>query len=123
MAESVLTLDTLVERRTVIIDKIPYELTGPAELSLLDFHRLAKTSDRVAQLLLRERELEENEIVELLEKLDGFVSKVLAAPPEILAKLTETQKLAVLKAFTMLQTTTPAPTGATAGAGNLSTGL
>lgn len=119
MAEPILDLDTIVERRTIriraIVDGVPrseqYELKAPGEFSLLDYRRLGKKGERVEAMLAPDRDLTDEEVSELGDLLGWLCGTVLMAPPEVLARLSLDQRLAVLKAFTDLQRAAAQPAG------------
>lgn len=100
--DPLLNLDTLVEHRTVRVDGVAYDLLNPEEVSLLDYHRIAKQSARVASALEAE-EMTDEQAVELSRLLDSLCRFILRAPEEVHAKLTDANKLRVLQVFTELQ--------------------
>ena len=51
MAESVLKLSTLIERPTIIVDGVSYEIMSPDELSVLDHHRLGSWGKQLDALM------------------------------------------------------------------------
>lgn len=113
--EPVLSLDTLVEHRCVVIDGVAYDLVNVSEISILDYHRLGKRAARVEQLMNGD-ELDESQVAELCDHMAWICAFVLCAPEEILRKLSDNQRLAVMQAFIELQrgeTLPAAPAGAT----------
>ena len=105
----ILNLDTLVERAVVRIDGTDYELLNPGELSVLDFHKIGKRAERVEAMLKEEGDLSEDQVVTLTEALDALCRLVLRAPAEVHARLSDTQRLKVTQAFTVLQREQPGP--------------
>jgi len=102
MAEPILTLDLLVERRTIKIGDKEYELLSPAELSILDYRRIAKQAARVMTFAAQD-EPTDDQVAELLMILDQLTERLLFAPQEIRDKLSAPQKLQIMEAFTQLQ--------------------
>jgi hypothetical protein len=116
MAEPILTLNAIADRRTVRINaKSPdgtpvlytLELLSPAELSILDYHQLGKKQERIAQLM--NGDLDDAGVRELEQHLDWSVRKVLLAPDEIVAQLGVDNRFAIITAFTgLLRVNAPA---------------
>ncbi len=100
--EPLLNLDTLVEHRTVRIDRVEYDLLNPEEVSLLDYHRIQKQSNRVAAMM-EAAEMTDEQAEDLSRLLDSLCKFVLRAPEEVHAKLIDTNKLRVIEVFTNLQ--------------------
>jgi hypothetical protein len=108
----VLDLSTLVERPIITIDKKPYELRHPDELSIIERMRVAKLSDRVLALtnaIIAAPEdgdglgISEAEEVELVTKADQVCRALLLAPDDIHARLRDEHRIAIAQAFSMLQ--------------------
>jgi hypothetical protein len=120
----VLSLDTLVERRTIRIRSKKnepnggtlYELLNAGELSILDYHRIARQGARVQEMMEQSADLTDDQVEELRTLLDGMCKVVLRAPLEVHGRLTDQQKLQVITVFTQLQRgeTAPAAGGAEA---------
>ena len=102
MAETVLTLDALVERPIVRIEGEPFEMKNAAELSILDFHTLGKKGATVQRLMLKD-ELDDRGIVELTDALRALVAILLIAPIQVLDALSDTQRIQIAEVFTKLQ--------------------
>jgi len=102
MAEPILTLDLLVERRTIKIGPKEYELLSPAEMSILDYRKIGKQAARVMEFAGKDNPTDD-EVAELLMILDQLVERLLFAPPEIREKISAPQKLQIMEAFTQLQ--------------------
>jgi len=107
--EPILSLDTLVERRSVLIDGEPYELLNAGELALLDYHRIGKQGERVEKMMAQPEDLDDDQVLELSRLLDSLCKVLLLAPDEVQTRLRDDQKLLVLGAFTNLQRKTKAP--------------
>jgi len=97
-----LNLDTLVEHRTVLIDGTEYDLLNVEEVSILEYHRISKQSERVAAMMA-DQAMTDKQAEELASLLDELCKFVLKAPAEVHAKITDLNKLRVLEAFTNLQ--------------------
>jgi len=103
MAEPILNLNTLVDRRVVRIDGKDYELIASGELSLLDYHRIGRQSGRVEELMTRSEDLSDAEVQELSRMLKDLCCLILRAPEELHARLNDLHRLAVIQAFSNLQ--------------------
>ena len=111
MAEPVLNLDTLVERRVVVIDGKHYELKNPDEVSLLDYHRIWYKG-RELDAAFAKPNLTMDEIGALAKNIDELCRFLLDAPDAVHARLHESHKMKVIQVFTSLQhaaVTAPAP--------------
>ncbi|KKM71008.1 hypothetical protein LCGC14_1435010 [marine sediment metagenome] len=106
-----LSLDTLVVRRTVVIDGGVYEVLSPSELSIIDHHRLARKGTRLEELLAK-ADASDAELEEIGKTLDELCRYVLKAPDDVHKKLTDTHRLLVTQAFTELLMETVRPAGA-----------
>jgi hypothetical protein len=102
----VLDLTTDTERPVVKIDGIPYPLRLARDLSLQDFKNLERLTMRTAELMTRARSLTKNESLELAARLKEVAKIALDAPPNVLAKLSDVQRVSVFKVFTELLTPT-----------------
>ena len=96
-----LTLATLVDHPTVVIDGTPYALKPPDALPLLGYHRFRRMSQRLV-ILWNQEEITEPEGVELEQLFDGFCRIVLDAPAEVQSRLTDVQRLEIYQAFLAL---------------------
>lgn len=104
-AKPLLELSTLdpTERPFVAIDGIHYHLLGSADFGLIGLNRLDRMVDQVNAMMARDRSAEsltDDEALELTEILKTTVGEVLRAPSDVLNKLTDVQRLAILQAFT-----------------------
>jgi hypothetical protein len=115
LSEPVLKLDTLVERRVVVIDGERYEFRNPSELSVIDFYRIAKQGKQCEQMMMRAEELSEDEVMQLLRLLASMVKLVLIAPEEVYERLNQTHRLQIVQAFSGLQQVNPATSTPPAG--------
>jgi hypothetical protein len=123
MAEPVLELDALVERRTVAIKlstgRQEFELRNSGEFSILEFHRLGTWGARIDELSAQVDglakvaggEIPEQLITELSSLLDQFCRLILMAPDAVHLVLSDTHRLRITKAFTELPGGPPAQTG------------
>lgn len=103
MADALLNLDTLVERKIVKVDGKPYELRTPGELSLLEFHRIGKLGETLEPLFAQEDSLTLDQVGTLATALDELCRAVFIAPPEVHAALREGHKLQIVNVFIELQ--------------------
>jgi hypothetical protein len=99
MARTLLTLNTLVERDTIIINGTPYELRSPAELDLLEYHRVGTHAEALAALKGK-ADLDEADVAAVASALDEALRIFLLAPPAVLDSLSYVHKQAILRAFT-----------------------
>jgi hypothetical protein len=113
MAEPVLDLNTLVERRTIRIDGAPYELTNHSEVSILDYYRIGRQSERLDAMVNQPEAMAPEQVEELQRLLNELVRFVLRAPDDVHARLNDIQKLQIISVFTDLQRGAAAPAGAT----------
>jgi hypothetical protein len=101
MGKNVLTLDTMEPDRDFIeIDGKPYSLRGDGELSLTELARIRRASKKVV-----EKGLSIDSSEEEMAEVEGFSNQMLdiilvGLPPEVRDKLTATQKLQIMQAFT-----------------------
>lgn len=102
MATPIFTLDTITPRDAVAIDGVNYELRRSTELSVLEHARLRRLSPRYDVLIDREENLSDEEAVELSSVLSDICAVVLKAPSEVLAKLTDVQRLLIVSTFIAL---------------------
>jgi hypothetical protein len=111
-----LTLDTLVERNTVVIDGKPYELRNPKELTLLEYHHIGRRSAELESMraTMGDRDPAEAEVQAVTTALEELCRLVLIAPAEVHARLLEQQKQAIIQAFMLPQRETAAPAAAPA---------
>jgi hypothetical protein len=99
-----LSLDTLTERPSVVIDGTAYALSLPDTLSAVDYHRYSKLTPRFERLWGQD-ELSDEEAAELERILATICRIVLDAPAEVLERLTDLQRLSVCQAFIALPST------------------
>ncbi|MFZ5749102.1 MAG: hypothetical protein ACOY45_15765 [Pseudomonadota bacterium] len=98
MIEPLLDLDTLVDRPTVEIDGTRYEILSIDELSVLDNRRFSLWAQQLDQL-------QQGDAIdpELETLVDTIARKVLVGvPDDVFARLTGTNKIAVVEVFTVL---------------------
>lgn len=100
---SILDLATETDRPIVTIDSIGYQLRTSRDLSLNDFKFLERVSPRVGALMQRDT-LTKKEDQELSGRLKEITERALVAPAEVLAALTDIQRVLIFKVFTELLT-------------------
>jgi len=104
--KNVLDLTTETDRPVVMIDGIAYPLRTARDLTLQDFKNLERLSIRTSELMTRARSLTKDENRELAIRLKEVAKIALEAPPGVLAKLSDVQRVMVFKVFTELLTPT-----------------
>ena len=98
MAEQILSLSTTkFERKTVIIDDVPYQLRAPEELTVAMQREILKAAEVP--------EGEEGTAADSLESSDERLSRqanlvLIGVPGEVMAKLSPVQKGQILRVFT-----------------------
>jgi hypothetical protein len=98
-----LNLTTLVERESISIDGVLYELKNADEFGLYDYARLVSETGKI-EGALTDPELPEEEAKRFRDALDALtVVAFVSIPPAVVASLTETNKLQILAAFSELQ--------------------
>jgi len=102
MAEPLLTLDTLVERRTIKINGVAYPLKTVEEVPLLEYHRLAIKEGEIKELFGK-KDLTLDELGTLASGIDDVCRSVLVAPDEVHRALHEAHKMQIIQVFTQLQ--------------------
>jgi hypothetical protein len=101
MATPVLNLDTIADRPLIAIDGIAYPLRATDEFSIVEYRTHVVQAQRFS-VLLNQAELSPAEEVELSFLLDTYARRVLSAPGEVHAKLSDTQRLAIVGTFAQL---------------------
>lgn len=93
-----LDLTTLIQRETIRVDGVVYDLRNSSELTIFDLARLQRTADRVHQLdQIAEPTVDErDEYARLVEKA---VRVILDAPEAVHTKLSTAQREAILWTF------------------------
>ena len=104
-----LSLDTLSERYTVVIDGVLREMLNPQELSIVDYHRLGKKGARL-EAIMEADDPSEEEWAEARQIMDELCRSVLLAPDEVHERLSDTHRLQVTNAFTGLLRGSKLPT-------------
>lgn len=100
MAKPILDLSTLIERPTIRIDGATYQLRNPEELSILDSQWLSDAGKRIETIAGTKGDGEE---------LDAAIAEVVKRavvdlPPDVFAKLSGSQRMAIVEVFTGLLT-------------------
>lgn len=104
--KNILDLTTDTDRPVVTIDGLAYPLRTARDLTLQDFKTLERLSIRTSDLMTRARTLTKDENRELGIRLKEVAKIALEAPPAVLAKLSDVQRVMVFKVFTELLTPT-----------------
>jgi len=122
---SFLDLDTLANRPIVKIDGVAYPLRATEDFSILEWHRHGKEVTRFAELM-NQADLTDAEGQELSILLASYCQRVLNAPADVHAKLTDGHRLRIVTVFSQLlgiagltlgaRTARPKPTLAKTGA-------
>lgn len=106
-----LDLDTLTQRERITIDGKPYQIRNPGELDIVQFHAITAGAETVQQLLTGDAskpgfisDLSEEAVVQVAAALDTVCRAIFVdVPADVYARLSETQKLQVMRAFSSLQ--------------------
>lgn len=122
--QNVLTLDTLIDRKTVTIDGREYELRPIDDLPLFDYQRLIRFGERVDVLIHATGEPtpeQEREFNALMDELMGFAFEE-PPPPDVMKRLGTRKRLAIWRVF---QTLSPSslPSAGSASPGEASVDL
>ncbi len=94
-----LDLNTLVERKHILIDGQPYEFMVPGAMSLLDYHRVTRLSDTLKGIEDKKDDLSEEDVQRGAKALDGLCRLVLEAPSAVHDRLTDLQRTKILEVF------------------------
>lgn len=98
--EALLDLDTLIERPFIIIDGDRVDILNPAELSVIESHRLGVWGKKIDALAEEANEEAEAELAKLV---DLTARKIcIGASDEQFAKLTGSQRWDIIEVFTGL---------------------
>lgn len=101
MADSpLLDLDTLIVRQTIAIDGVKYEIVNPDEMTVIEAQRAGNRGKRIDEISHGALESEEGELDRLVDEAAHAV--LIDVPHEVFAKLSGTQKLAIVDVFTGL---------------------
>lgn len=99
LSPHLLDIETLVQRPTVRVDGVPYELLSANELSVLDAQRFSLWASELDRL----QAAGEEDDPQMQELVDRIARKALVdVPHEVFAKLSGVQRLAVVEVFTAL---------------------
>lgn len=114
--DPVLTLSTVIERPTITIDGVPYQMRSADELPWLVYRDKANVYRRAAPLftLKRRTAAQTKELQRLLHPL--VASLLVDVPAKVLAKLTDDHRLAIVATFSQLLQMNPQVVGAMAAA-------
>jgi hypothetical protein len=95
----ILTLDTLAERPVVCIDKTDYSMKLADDFGLADLARLERMQNDLRTMMNRD-DLTDAEIERLVRALDVETAMILPdMPPDVRGRLSDGQKLAIVRAF------------------------
>ena len=96
----VLTFDTLIERPTVAIDGVEYDMALPDDFGILALAKIDRMQRDLGLLMARPDDLTDRELERIAGILDGLTALVLPdVPDERRGRLRDAQKLAVVQAF------------------------
>lgn len=95
--ENILELRTKVSRQIVRIDDVNYELLNIDEFGLKDYIWLMEENKRLNNI--KSDSITPAEADELSHALDMIMEKSLAAPKEVRDKLTDIQKMKIMRFF------------------------
>ncbi len=101
-SNTLLDLDTQIQRKAIRIDGTPYELRNLSEFSLMDRHEMAaigKALQRGWSAIGSEDEGTTAQIIKASASLDEAFQRVVIGASNVTAKLSVEQKLAVLNCF------------------------
>jgi hypothetical protein len=114
--DPVLTLSTVIDRPTILIDGTPYQMRAADELPWLVYRDKANVYQRASTLftLRRRTPKQEQELTRLLPSL--VASLMVDVPAKVLAKLTDDHRLAIVATFSQLLLANPQAVGAMAAA-------
>lgn len=99
MGERVLSLETLVERPTICIDKVDYSLRTADDFGLAELVQIGKMQTQLNQLLELGETLSDEQIAALAGLLDELTGLVLDAPAAVRGRLRDAQKMAIVRVF------------------------
>jgi hypothetical protein len=102
-AKPLLDLSTLdpLERPFILIDGERYDLMVPGDFGLIALNKLDQMSAKVTEMQARQKGevLSDEDAAELTAVLGTVVGQILRAPAEVIEKLSDIQRLAVLGSF------------------------
>ena len=99
MTKNVLEISTITQRCSVKIDGQSYEIVSMDELSVVDYHRLGRKGLRI-DFLMGKADASDEELAEVRAILDDLCRRVVLAPDEVHAKLSDGHRLNLVRAFT-----------------------
>lgn len=100
MRDCVLTLETLVERPVVCVDKADYPLRLPQDFGLGELARIERMQRTLSGLLGQGADLSDGQIAQMATLLGELVALVLPEmPPVVAGRLSDSQRLAIIRAF------------------------
>ncbi len=102
MASPTLNLQTIVDRPTVAVDGVAYPLRATDEFSILEYQRHLVDAVRLPELLRCGDALTDDDATELRSLLDRYCRRVLTAPVDVHAKLSDVQRLKIVSVFQQL---------------------
>ncbi len=101
-SDTLLDLDTQIQRKTIRIDGTPYELRNLSEFSLMDRHEMASIGKALQagwKVIGSEDDGTTQQIIRAAASLDEAFQRVVIDAKGVTAKLSVEQKLAVLNCF------------------------
>jgi len=99
MAKKLLDLSTEIKRDFVTIDGENHDLCAVDDVSLDEFIWLGRGINKVQAEMNSSDESDGDHEGELMQLLEKMTAKVIKAPPEVLSKLSDFSKLAIITAF------------------------
>ena len=100
---ALLDLSTLVERPWLTIDGKRYDMRVPSDFGLIHIAQFLREKEEIDDLMATQADqpaTDERTVGRVVDLLTSACERIVVAPPEVLARLTDFQKLAVVDAFT-----------------------
>ena len=100
--DDILSLETILTRPKIRIDRAVYEITAPGELSLEQNYRLSQAGQKLANLRGTKglKPAQQAQMTTILNEICDVILQ--PVPSEVRKTLTENNKIAVIEVFTML---------------------
>ena len=100
MADQLLNLDTLVDRDTVRVDGVDYEMRNLDELDMLQYRRLEIKGARMSSLMDDVDNISEDEAQELDDITHALLHVCMVdLPAQVADKLTQSQRFQIIDCF------------------------
>jgi hypothetical protein len=101
-AAPLLSLDTLAERHTILIDGQSYGIKNVKELSAVEYHLFGLKMPRLSALVSKGEDISADEAREVSNILAYLCRVIVVAPPEVHSRLSELQRLQIIDLFPKL---------------------